>query len=218
MTSFGERDSEAELLRRAQAGDDAAIEELLRRWQPSLESIARSLHRRHARLGFDTHDLVSTTFRRLLRIGPGAIGESSGRSLLARILRSAYVDKVRDEVGRRRRQAEAVRRVQSAAPSEPTIERNPAAVSQHMAPGDWELVLLWKQGLSWIQIGEHLGIPDDTARARWHRLMKRLRERPPSKRRDAEALESKDAGAASPEADPPCDPTEGQDPADDRAA
>lgn len=172
MSDPAHGESEDALLRRAQAGDDEALGALLQRWQPSLEGIARSLHRRNARLGFDTHDLVATTIRRLLRIGPGNVREAAGRALLRRILRGAYVDKVRDEVSRRRRQAEAIR---SAPASRP--DAAPRDVPGEMHADEWELILLWKQGLSWAQIGAHLAIPPETARRRWHRLMARLRNR-----------------------------------------
>lgn len=217
MSEHDRHDLEAELLRRAQAGDDAAIRELLRLWQPSLESIARSFNRRHSRLDFDTHDLVSTTIRRMLRIDPDAIGDSSGSTLLSRILRDAYVDKVRGEVGRRRRQAEAVRRAPSADDRAPAHELEPSEVPRELAPEEWELVLLWKQGLSWSQISEHLGVPSETARRRWHRLMRRLREQRPA-RSDAEASASEFDREATQEGDPPFDPTVDRDPPPDRPA
>lgn len=183
---------EADLLRRAQAGDEEALVALLRLWQPALESIARTLHRRHARLGFDTHDLVATAIRRLLHLGAGQVGDATGRVALSRILRSAYVDKVREEVSRRRRQAEAIR----AAPPRQDAPTPPAEVPAGLSADDWELVLLWKQGLSWAQIGEHLGIPLNTARKRWHRLMSRLRQR--QSRRAAEPDPRDDASAPQP--------------------
>lgn len=227
---------EAELLRRAQSGEEEALVALLRLWQPALESIARTLHRRHARLGFDTHDLVATAIRRLLHLGGGQVGDTTGREALGRILRSAYVDKVREEVSRRRRQAEALR----AAPSQQNAPTPPAEVPAGLSADDWELVLLWKQGLSWAQIGEHLGIPPNTARKRWHRLMYRLRQRqtrraaeldqagappvqdsgertlPPDRSSRATRTSSPDAEASSSPDDPEAPRSE--DPPSDRAA
>lgn len=198
---------EADLLRRAQAGDEDAIGDLLRLWQPSLEAIARTLHRRHTRLGFDTHDLVATTIRRILQVGGGTVGEAAGREALGRILRSAYIDKVREEMSRRRRQAEALR----AAPQRHDAPTIPAEVPAGMTADDWELVLLWKQGLSWSQIGAHLGIPHATARKRWHRLMRRLRVRRPTRSGEA-ASASPDDPAAPPGGDPPSDRAGDHDP------
>lgn len=222
MSAFGDRDIEAQLLRRAQGGDDAAIEELLRRWQPALVKIARALNRRHARLGFDTHDLVSTTFRRLLRIGTGAIANPDGRKLLATILRDAYADKVRDAKGRQRREAEAARLASPA--REPTPpggdagfnEVLPTGMQRDIDPDDWALIMLWKQGHSWAQIGQTLQLTPETARARWHRLMRRLREtRSPkgpsgasASARDSEAPRAEDRSSDQAEdRDLPFDPT-----------
>lgn len=216
MSSPTPGETEDELLRRAQQGDEEALDRLLRLWQPSLEAIARSLNRRHARLGFDTHDLVATTIRRLLNIGPGGIKDAAGRALLRRIVQRVHIDKLREETARQRRETEVMRamperRVDAEPPHGVDLEAAPTT------PEEWELVLLWKQGLSWTQISEHLGVSIDAARRRWHRLMHRLRvRRDPGA--DAGASELPDDPEGPRAGDPPSGRAAGRDPPDDLRA
>lgn len=201
MTDSRGPEREAHLVRRAREGDAEALAELMRFWQPALEQIARSLHRRYGRLGFDTHDLVATSIRRLLRRRGGAGAEERDLAFLHHILRDAYSEKARAELRRRRHESAAARerRWSHGDPSPPT----PLLPSERHAdgrwlkgvtPDDWELVLLWKQGLSWSQIGEHLDVPPETARKRWHRMLRRLREQ----RREAEATGGEASVSGSP--------------------
>jgi len=197
---------EAELVRRARAGDQEALASLLRLWQPSLESIARALLRRHGPLGFETHDLVATSIRRLLGGRGVSLGGDSDLGLLQHILREVYAEKVRGEIRRRRRETESVH-------SRDPAERGglPEEWSRGLAPEEWELVLLWKQGLSWAQISEHLGVPAETARKRWHRLMRRLREKSTPSTESAASESARDPSVAR-EEDRSCDRAEDRGP------
>ncbi len=197
--SSPDSEREAELVRRARAGDSEALAALLRLWQPSLEAIARALQRRYGRMGFDTHDLVATSIRRLLRGGHAGLQDDADAGLLHHILRDSFTEKVRGELRRRRRETASVQ-------AQDRRDASPAPIDlpRSMSPEEWELVLLWKQGLSWTQIAEQLAVPLETARKRWHRLMRRLRERG-DPTRDEGASESESATGDAPGADPPSD-------------
>jgi len=210
LTTPQSNESERELIRRAKEGDADAISGLLQQWQPALEGIARSLHRRYGRLGFDTHDLVATSIRRLLRNRAGVPADERDLAFLQHILRDAYSEKARMELRRRRHETAAHREHSHAEPAPepittaPAEQSLPADWSPRATPEEWELVLLWKQGLSWEQIGAHLEVPAETARKRWHRLIRQIREREGSKlARAGEA--SPGASPAPPSADPPSD-------------
>lgn len=203
---------EAELIRRARGGDQEALAQLLRLWQPSLESIARALQRRHGRLGFETHDLVQTSIRRLLGGRGVSLENDSDLGLLQHILREVYAEKVRGEMRRRRRETASVQ-----GKEQHELHDIPEEWQHGLNPEEWELVLLWKQGMSWAQISTHLGIPAETARKRWHRLMRRLRERA-SPSTDAAASESGSDPSGARGEDPPFDRAAGPDPPPDPPA
>jgi RNA polymerase sigma-70 factor (ECF subfamily) len=90
------------LLERAQAGDRAALESLLARYLPRLQRWATGRLPRWARDMADTQDRVQETlfqtFRRIERF------ESRGEGALQAYLRQAVLNRIREELRRKKRQ------------------------------------------------------------------------------------------------------------------
>jgi len=89
------------LLERAQAGDRAALESLIARYLPRLQRWATGRLPRWARDMADTQDLVQETlfqtFRRIERF------ESRGEGALQAYLRQAVLNRIREELRRKKR-------------------------------------------------------------------------------------------------------------------
>jgi RNA polymerase sigma factor (sigma-70 family) len=90
--------STADLLRRARAGDDEALNDLFRRHLPSLRRWARGRLPRWTRDLRDTEDLVQETLAQTLRRIDAF--EPRHEGALQAYLRQALINRVRDEVRR----------------------------------------------------------------------------------------------------------------------
>lgn len=100
----GGLDSSLTLLERAQAGDRAALDTLIERYQPRLHRWASGRLPRWARDMADTQDLVQETlfraFRHIERFEP------RGEGALLAYLRQAILNRIREELRRAKRRPE----------------------------------------------------------------------------------------------------------------
>src|SRR5438045_1536488 len=98
---MGDAESTFELLERVRAGDAGAMDTLLGRYLPRLRRWARGRLPRWARDLTDTDDLVQDTllrsFKQLQRF------EQRSEGALQAYLRQAVINRIRDELRRRRR-------------------------------------------------------------------------------------------------------------------
>lgn len=91
-------ESSFELIRRAQQGDDGALNRLLERYLPRLRRWARGRLPSYARDLGDTNDLVQDVVTRTFRNFSSF--EQRGEGALAAYLRQALMNRIRDEVRR----------------------------------------------------------------------------------------------------------------------
>lgn len=172
----------SDLLRRAGAGDGAALGELLRRYERRVQLAARSLLRPALRNVLDSLDLVQSVHRALL---PGL---RDGRYTFADEdqLVALAVTVLRHKVQRTARRpppspADPATLPPEAAPgvgpSESAVgEELIAKVLANLDPEDRRLVELRLQDYSTAEIATELGVSAAVLRARLSRLRKRLRD------------------------------------------
>jgi RNA polymerase sigma-70 factor (ECF subfamily) len=178
-------DSSFHLLRRAQAGDEEALDRLVSRYLPRLQRWATGRLPRWARDLADTHDLVQDTlvrtFRRIDRFEP------RGEGALQAYLRQVLVNRIREELRRvgRKPAAEPLddnRADEAASPLERAIGRQALdryeQALQRLRPQEREaIVARIELGCSFEEVAVALGKPTaNAARAAVNRALLRLVE------------------------------------------
>lgn len=194
-------DPTTELLRRWHAGDRDALHELVRRDLPWLRQRVRARLGDELRQLAETEDFLQEIVIDILDYAPRFVADGATfRRIVARIIentlrsRHQFHHRLRRDRGR-----------QQAAPSDTVLELDPArrtatSPSQfasrneeeawlHLAldliePGDRDVIVMreWDQQ-SFVAIGEALGVPENTARMRFARALRRLADRVAALRR-----------------------------------
>ncbi len=179
------------LLQRVRLGDDEALAELARRYEPEVRLTARVLLGRALRCHLDSADLVQSVHHTLLsglRQNKFVIG--SPQQLLG-----LAVTLVRRKVARHWRKLKRQRRPDEAETADadggllatlPSTETDPALAAEDadllarlchgMDERDRRLVELRLQGCSTAEAARRLGLDPDVLRVRLSRLRRRLRE------------------------------------------
>ncbi|MBI4484704.1 MAG: sigma-70 family RNA polymerase sigma factor [Acidobacteria bacterium] len=178
-------DSTFDLLKRAQAGDEAALDRLFARYLPALSRWASGRLPRWCRDLMDTDDLVQETLIRTLKRIDGF--EHRHEGALQAYLRQAVFNRIRDEVRRAKRapvstELEAEQPDQGASPLElavgqETVEKYEAAL-ERLRPEEREaIVARVEMGSTYEQLAQALGKPSaDAARMAVSRALLRLAE------------------------------------------
>lgn len=173
-----------ELLRRAQAGDRAAVDCLLERYRPRLRRWASGRLPRYARELLDTDDLIQETFMRTA--GRLETFEARGEGAFAAYLRQVLRNRIADELRRLERRPAArtsfdeERADDRASPLEEAIGREAVGSYERglerLDAGEREaIVLRIELGLAWAEVAEALGKPSaDAARVAVNRALVRL--------------------------------------------
>lgn len=167
----------ADLLRRAGAGDAAALTDLLRRYEHRVRLAARSLLRPPLTQALDSLDLVQSVHRALLpglRNGRYSFADEGQLVALA-------VTVLRHKVRRsaRRRPPVGLDEVAvepDSGPAAAVASDLLACLLEKLAGPDRRAVELLAQGLGAAEIAAELGCTPAVARARISRLRRRLRE------------------------------------------
>jgi RNA polymerase sigma factor (sigma-70 family) len=166
-------DATADLLARAQAGDEEALNRLFERHIPLLKRWASGRVPRGARQAVDTTELVQETVVATLRNLPSF--EVRGDGALQAYLRSALINRVRNEM-RRALLRPAAGELDSQLPHEGTspleaaigsqaLERYEAALARLTEDEREAVVTRVEFGLSYAEVAEALGKPSaDAAR------------------------------------------------------
>lgn len=168
---------EAELLRRARGGDQAACREIVERFGPGLLRLARSLVGQPA----DAEDVVQETLSAAFRTLRSFEERASIKTWLSRILlRQA----ARSHRARYRREAGALDLTGQAEPAAPAADGSAdigidvrSALAELSTEHREVLVLREYQGLSYTEIAEVLGVPMGTVESRIHRARQELKAR-----------------------------------------
>jgi RNA polymerase sigma-70 factor (ECF subfamily) len=181
------QDSEStfRLLDRARAGDQEALEQLFGRYLKPLQRWARGRLPGWARDLADTDDLVQDillqTFKKIERFEPRRVGA------LQAYLRQAVLNRIRDELRRKRRQPEiteldALELDRAASQVEEAIGREAVDRYEHaltrLRPEEREAIIARvEMGYSYAELAEALGKPSaDAARKAAERALVRLAE------------------------------------------
>lgn len=194
MTS--ERDDTVQLLRGWHAGDRAALEALIRENLPWIAAHVRGRLRPDIRNEAETMDFVQEAMLEVFEDGPRfeVASRAHFRGLFARIVENNIRDKVkwmhRQRRDRRREKGDAgdtvlkldppVRAVTT--PSECAARNERQAwlrlALELLGPEDREVLRLreW-EGLTFAEIGRHMGTGEEAARKRYHRALPKLAER-----------------------------------------
>jgi RNA polymerase sigma-70 factor, ECF subfamily len=181
----GNGESSIELLAKARAGDNQALERLLDRQLPKLRRWARGRLPRWARDRGDTDDLVQDTVVQTLRRLEAFEPEHEGA--LQAYLRQAVMNRIRDAVRRAGRRPQAVPLDEQmegadASPLESAIgreslERYDAALASLREHDREAIIGRIELGHSYEQLALALGKPtSDAARVAVHRAVLRLAE------------------------------------------
>jgi len=176
-------DATADLLARAQVGDDEALDRLFERHIPLLNRWASGRLPRWARQLADTSDLVQETVIATLRNIPSF--ETRGDGDLQAYLRQALINRARNEM-RRALARPTASEIDSQLPHEgtspleaaigsQTLERYEAALSRLSEEERDAVVMRVEFGLSYADVAEALGKPSaDAARMAVVRALERL--------------------------------------------
>ena len=176
-------DTTADLLARAQVGDDDALNRLFERHIPLLNRWASGRLPRWARQLADTSDLVQETVIATLRNIPSF--EARGDGDVQAYLRQALINRVRNEM-RRALARPAASEIDSQLPHEgtspleaaigsQTLERYEAALSRLSEEERDAVVMRVEFGLSYADVAEALGKPSaDAARMAVVRALEKL--------------------------------------------
>jgi RNA polymerase sigma-70 factor (ECF subfamily) len=173
------------LIARARAGDQDALEQLFRRHRPALQRWASGRLPRWARDLADTDDLVQDTlvqtFKRIETFEPRRVGA------LQAYLRQAVVNRIRDELRRKGRQPaltdlDGLELDPAESPLEQAIGHEAVDRYEHalerLQPEDREAIIARvEMGCSYDELAEALGKPTaDAARKAAQRALVRLAE------------------------------------------
>ena len=177
--------SSLELLEQARSGDAAALNRLIQRYLPRLTRWASGRLPRWARDMSDTDDLVQDTLVRSVRTL--ARFQPQGDGALQAYLRTAVMNRIRDEVRRHARQPEAAA-LDSALPGDGDSPLEEAIGRELLAKYDRALdrlpvddreavIARIEMGCSYAEIAEATGRPSpDAARMAVSRALVRLAE------------------------------------------
>ncbi|MDQ3069006.1 MAG: RNA polymerase sigma factor [Acidobacteriota bacterium] len=183
MNEHGSSSETIQLLSRARAGDEAALDALFARYVGPLRRWARGRLPRYARDMADTQDLVQET---LLQTFKNIEGFEAGRQgALQGYLRQALMNRIRDELRRfsRRGQGAALdSQAPDAAPSpleqaigRQALERYEAALGRLKGEEREAIIARVELGMSYEEMAEALGKPTpDAARKSAQRALVRL--------------------------------------------
>lgn len=170
----------ADLLRRAGAGDAAALTEVLRRYEHRVRLAARALLRSPLRQALDSLDLVQSVHRALL---PGL---QDGRYTFAdeRQLVALAVTVLRHKVRRSARKKQPGELDGATTPADRSAGPPATATANDLLARlladvegpDRRAVELLAQGYNTVEIAAALGVAPAVLRARLSRLRRRLRE------------------------------------------
>jgi RNA polymerase sigma-70 factor (ECF subfamily) len=182
-----------ELLRKWHQGDRKALDRLVERDLPWIEARVRYRLGPHLRAKAETADFVQDTLAEVLAYAPRFVLASRAqfRALVARILENV----LRDQNDRFRACRRALHRERPLppdtqlaldAPRDPVTRPSEAAQEREwegwvrlalelLDPPDRDLIILkqW-DALSFVEIGNALGVSEDAARMRYHRALARL--------------------------------------------
>jgi RNA polymerase sigma-70 factor (ECF subfamily) len=179
------------LLQRVRLGDDAALTELARCYEPEVRLTARVLLGRALRCHLDSIDLVQSVHHTLL------LGLRENKFAIAgpQQLLGLAVTLVRRKVARHWRKLKRQRRTDEIETTDleagllgtlPSTEIDPAESAQnadllaqldrHLDTKDRQLVELRLQGCSTAEAARRLGLDPDVLRVRLSRLRRRLRD------------------------------------------
>jgi len=176
-------DSTFDLLKRAQAGDEAALDRLFARYLPALSRWASGRLPRWCRDLMDTDDLVQETLIRTLKRIEGF--EHRHEGALQAYLRQAVMNRIRDEVRRAKRapvstELEAEQPDRGASPLELAVGRQAVekyeAALQRLRPEEREaIVARVEMDCTYEQVAQALGKPSaDAARMAVSRALLKL--------------------------------------------
>lgn len=153
------------LLRRAQSGDDDALNDLCARYLPRLERWARGRLPAWARTALDTQDLVQLTITQVARNLRSF--EPRHEGAFQAYVRRALLNQVRDEIRRARRHAppdvlESDRPSLEPSPLELAVgqellDRYDAALERLKESDREAIVVRVEMGLNWTQVADALG-------------------------------------------------------------
>ena len=178
-------ESTSQLLDRARAGDAAALDTLFARYLPWLTRWASGRLPRWARDVADTPDLVQDSLLQTIKHVPVIEVEADGA--LKAYLRQAVMNKVRDEIRKRRRRGEPLPLDSGAPAAEPSplelaiqqqaLDRYDAALARLRDEEQELLVGRLEMGLSYDELAELAGRPSaDAARRAAQRALVKLVE------------------------------------------
>jgi RNA polymerase sigma factor (sigma-70 family) len=175
-----------ELLRRIQAGDEAAVAEFLRLYEPHVRRVVRArLRIPGARRVSDSSDLCQVVLASVLvgsALGRYDVADTEAmKKLLARIAANRVIDLVRRPEFRR-----PVVPVGDGSDGVEVVARTPGPTSQvalHeliqkadrlLTEGERPIAELRKEGLTWEEIGQRLGKSADAVRKSLDRATRRI--------------------------------------------
>jgi len=179
------RMTSVELLRRAQLGQDEALEQLFERYLPPFRRWARHRLPGWAKGVMDTDDLVQETLLRTIR--NLKTFEPRGQGALQAYLHTAMLNRVRDEIRRVQRTARPITIDTNEPDQRPsplrvtigheTYERYLRALNRLSKDDRHAIVARVELGQSWEEVAEALGKPSrDAARMTVTRALRRLAE------------------------------------------
>ena len=171
----------AELLRRAGEGEAAALEELLRRYEPLVRISARALLSAPLRRVLDSFDLVQSVHRALLPGFRGGKYTVANEAQLVGLAVAVLRHKVRRAAWRNRpRPADQLVRREVAAAHSPSAAADAQELADTLFQGldatDRRIVELRSQDYGTAEIAVELGFSPEAVRTRLCRLRKRLRD------------------------------------------
>jgi RNA polymerase sigma factor (sigma-70 family) len=179
------RMTSVELLKRAQLGQDEALEQLFERYLPPFRRWARYRLPGWAKGVMDTDDLVQETLLRTIQ--NLKTFEPRGQGALQAYLHTAMLNRVRDEIRRIQRTARPVTIDTNEPDQRPsplrvtigheTYERYLQALNRLSEDDRHAIVARVELGQSWEEVAEALGKPSrDAARMTVTRALRRLAE------------------------------------------
>jgi len=171
--------TDAELVRRARKGDNAAFSQLLDRHGGRMFGLARSLLGHSA----DAEDVVQDTFAAVLRGLRGFRGEASVKTWMTRILVNKVAKFRRSRRVRRtipidaERDAAAGHRGRMGQAGRSDIRMDVASVLRQLSPEHRDIIVLREmQRMSYDEMAAALAIPRGTVESRLHRARQKLKD------------------------------------------